>query len=104
MKLMDNVKLKEIISEEIKKQYNIGESAGGSGHLSFVSITQIDIEQEMKIEFNNSDALEVIFSFKTYRESEFLHDDPEMEMYNTRTYHDSLIINEKFEVLKYKKG
>lgn len=104
MKVIDKVKLKEIISEEIKKQYNIGESAGGSGHLSFVSITQIEIEKELKIEFNNSDALEFIFSFKTYKESEFIHNDPEMEMYNTRTYHDIIIINEKCEVLNYKKG
>ena len=64
---------KQVILNEIAKHRKIGEHAGGSDHLSFVSITKLDIKDPKQITHDQKPAFEVIFTIETYTETEFMH-------------------------------
>jgi hypothetical protein len=49
--MKSNAKLKELIQKEIISHHALGEQAGGSGHLGYVSLTKLEIEDPAEIEF-----------------------------------------------------
>ena len=97
---MDNERLRVIIMREIEKHHGIGESAGGSGHLSLISIIKLDIHEPRKMDYEGEIAFDIAFEFTTYTETEFLHP-PEDDIFYTKTYRDRIIVSGNYDVLYY---
>lgn len=101
--MIDSSKLKKLILEEVGKRHKLGEQVGGSGHLGYVHLTRLDIEEPTEVEFGGEKAYEIPFTFETYTESEFHYatdDDNPDDMYR-RVYHARIIVDDKLKVLDY---
>ena len=96
-------KLKELIQEEITSHHGLGQQAGGSGHLGYVSLTNLEVEEPAEIEFEGKQAFEIPFTFETYTESEFHYatdDDNTIDWYRRR-YRGKIIVDQDLNVLDY---
>ncbi|UCE20461.1 MAG: hypothetical protein JSV84_09040 [Gemmatimonadota bacterium] len=95
--------LKDLILAEISIRHTLGEQVGGSGHLGFVSLTNLEIGEPVEIKFKEKQAFEILFSFETYTESEFHYatdDDDSDDMYRS-IYHAKIIVDKELKVLHY---
>jgi len=86
----------------ISKNRKIGESAGGTEHLSYTSIVDIKPEEPKPIKFRGKNAFEIRFMVETYTETEFMHG-PEDDVYFRHRYNDAVVYTSDFQVLEYRK-
>ena len=61
--MIDKSKLKELLLGEIEKRHKLGEQVGGSGHLGYVSLTNLEIGEPAEIEYNGEKTFEIPFTF-----------------------------------------
>ena len=90
--------LEKKIREEINKKRNLGEHAGGSGHLAFRSITKFNLGELKEITYKGKQAYEITCEYEIYTETEFLHP-PENDKYYTEHYKDKFIFDQKLNIL-----
>lgn len=100
--MIDKSKINLAVKEELRKQRKLGEQTGGSGHLGFVSISELKHSDPKKIKFKGQDAYEVLVELETYTETEFEHSPEHDEMYKSR-HRDKIILDENLNVLDYQK-
>ena len=101
--MIDKSKLKELLLGEIEKRHKLGEQVGGSGHLGYVSFTNLEIGEPAEIEYNGEKTFEIPFTFETYTESEFHYatDNNDSDDMYRNIHHAKIIVNEELKVLNY---
>jgi hypothetical protein len=100
MKMFEKALLEQKIREEINKTYKLGEHAGGSGHLSYRSISDLSIGEPKEFSFQGKKVFGIICEYKIYTETEFMHP-PEMEDLFTEKHKDKIIVDEELNVLDF---
>lgn len=96
----DRHKLLEVIKAQISNHHKIGESAGGSGHLSDKSIQNLKIVETKKIKFQNKEAFQSDFTFETATISEFTMAGEE----HVSKYSGKIVFDKDLDVLDYKES
>ncbi|GAG07904.1 unnamed protein product [marine sediment metagenome] len=99
-KLGEIKEIEHVIREEIDKCRNLGEHArGGSGHLSYRSMSKFKLGKLKKTKHQEGIAFEVICTYDVYTETEFMHS-PDMDELYTEHYKDMFIIDSAFRILE----
>ena len=101
--MIDTSELKELIIKEISKHHYLGEQVGGSGHLGYVNLTNLEIGEPAEIEYDGKKVFEIPFTFETYTESEFHHatDDDNSDDWYRNLYSGKVIVDWDLNVLDY---
>ena len=101
--MRDRERLKTIILDEIGNRHKFGEQAGGSGHMGYASLTNLEIGDPAEIEFEGKQAYEIPFDFETYTESEFHYatDDDDSDDWYRNRYRGKIIVDTDLNVLDY---
>jgi len=101
--VVDEAKAKEAILHELKvgRKVDIGEQAGGSDHLAYISIMRFDLEPAMQVLIGKAKAWKISFTIETYTETEFLHD-PSEDVYYTHKYNGIIVLDADYNVLDFK--
>ncbi len=97
---VDMKRVKELILDRFKQDHRLGEAAGGSGHLSNISVTRIDTGKPLDTKIGKQPALEIPFTVETYTETEFMHA-PEDDVYYTKKYAGVIDIDASMNVLGF---
>jgi len=92
--------LEQKIREKISEVYKLGEHAGGGGHLSYRSLSDLSIGEPKEFSFQGKKAFEIICEYKIYTETEFMHP-PDMEDLFTEKHKDKIIIDEELNILDF---
>lgn len=92
--------IKALIVQEFQREHGLGESTGGSGHLSFTSITRIDPGPPREVTFKQRAAIEVPFEIETYTETEFVHSTDE-DAYYKHAYVGLIVLDAVMNVLDF---
>ena len=99
-KLGEIKEIEQVIREEIHKRRNLGEhTPGGSGHLSYRSLSQFKMGKLKKISRQEGIVFEVICTYDIYTETEFIHS-PDMDELYTEHYKDKFILDSDFRILE----
>jgi len=99
-KLGEIKEIEQVIREDIQKRRNLGEHArGGSGHLSYRSMSKFKLGKLKKTKRQEGLAFEVICTYEIYTETEFMHS-PDMDELYTEHYKDTFIIDSDFRILE----
>ena len=78
-KLGEIKEIEHVIREDIHKRRNLGEhTRGGSGHLSYRSLSKFKLGKLKKTKHQEGIAFEVICTYDVYIETEFMHS-PDMD-------------------------
>ena len=96
--MSDQNTLKSIILETIGKVRNLGEHAGGSGHLAYRSLIKFESSAPKEILYEGKESIEVICKYDIYTETEFLHP-PEDDIYYTEFYREKFILDRDLKIL-----
>ena len=94
----DKTELTEIILKKLNEIHKLGEHAGGSGHLSYRSLSKLDLKKPKHIDIEGIRAFEVKISYKIYTESEFEYD-PDEDDYLTESYNKKITYDEELNIL-----
>ena len=97
--MIDKEKIKKVLREKIEDVHNLGERAGGSGHLSYRSLSEIEISELRTIFQKGKKAFEVKCSYNIYIETEFEHT-PGEEDFLTEEYQKIIIIDTDMNILE----
>jgi hypothetical protein len=89
--------LKKIIDQDILIHTKLGEFAGGSGHMSYISYKITKIDPPAAITHNNQSCYKIHYEYTTYTETEFTFypDNPPYE----ETYEKTIIIDQLGKIL-----
>lgn len=98
---IDTNKLKKIIQNEIEKRHKLGEFAGGSGHLSYRSVSKLELETPKEIKFKGKIAYQIAFKFNIYTETEFLHSPEDNDTYFTERHQVKVIFDKNINILEW---
>jgi len=98
--VFDYKKVEEIIREDISKRRQLGEHAGGSGHLAYRSITEFKLVNPKETNYKGKEAYEIVCNYDIYTETEFLHAPEDDELY-TEHYTEVFIISKENEILSH---
>ena len=99
-KLEEVKELEHVIKEDILKRRNLGEhTRGGSGHLSYRSMSKFKLGKLKKTKDQEGFIYEVISTYDIYTETEFMHS-PDMDGLYTEHYKDTFIIDSAFRILE----
>ena len=103
--MINKTRLREAVLGEIGKRHKLGEHAGGSGHLGYVHLTNLDMGEPVEIEYNEKLAYEIHFTFETYTESEFHYasDDTDSNDIYSNTCRAKIVVDEALRILDYQK-
>ena len=92
--------IEQIIREDIHKCRNLGEHArGGSGHLSYRSMSKFKLGKLKKTKLQKELTFEIICMYDVYTETEFMHS-PDMDELYTEHYKDTFILDSDFRILE----
>lgn len=97
----DEARVKELILDRFSQRHKLGEAAGGSGHLGFISVTRIHVWEPREVEAGGQRATEFPFTVETYTETEFLHE-PDDDVYYTNRYGGTIVLDGSMNVLDFK--
>nr|MDO8086156.1 hypothetical protein [Candidatus Sigynarchaeum springense] len=97
---VDEKRIKELILEQFQRQHKLGETAGGSEHLGFTSVTRIDVGKPRETKINKQPAIEMSFTVETYTETEFLHS-PDDDVFYTKKYAGTIAVDASMNVLRF---
>jgi len=101
-KLEEIKEIESVIKKEIQKRRNLGEHArGGSGHLSYRSMSKFELGKLKKTKSQEGIAFEIICMYDVYTETEFMHS-PDMDELYTEHYKDTFILDSDFKILEVK--
>ena len=99
-KLGEIKEIEWVIKEEIHKRRHLGEHArGGSGHLSYRSMSKFKLGKLKKTNHQEAIAFEVICTYDIYTETEFMHS-PDMDELYTEHYKNKFILDSDFRILE----
>ena len=79
--MFSDSELKEIVEAKIKRDEDLGERAGGSGHLGFVSFELLGIQDPKTIVLKDVECCEITYTYVIIVETEFTYypDNPPYE-------------------------
>ena len=82
--MLDIKKLEKKIKDRIEREHELGEHAGGSGHLAFRSMIEFKMGDPIEIMHVNKKVYEISYKFAIYTETEFLHPPEQDDLYTER--------------------
>ena len=98
--MKDILELRKKIIDKLNEIHKLGEHAGGSGHLSYRSLSKIELTEPKSILFEGSPAFEVEINYRIFTETEFEYD-PDEEDYLTESYYKKITFDDELNILDY---
>jgi hypothetical protein len=100
---LDTARIKASILKEFQRQHKLGESPGGTGHLSFTRVTRLEPGTPRDVMRGKQRAIEVPFTIETYTETEFEHS-PADDKYYAHKYVGTIVLDGAMNVLDFQFG
>ena len=71
--MFSETKLRDIVTAKIEQDEILGEQAGGSGHLGYVSYELNEIEEPEKVQTDKGQGWEIVYTYTIVVETEFTY-------------------------------
>jgi hypothetical protein len=96
--LLSQELIEKIVSEQIKLDKNVGQQAGGSGHLGYVSYRINQIDEPIRAQFEEKNVWKITYTYTITVETEFTYypDNPPKEY----KYQKILLVDNTGKVVK----
>lgn len=99
--MFDQELLMKSIREKINEKYELGDHAGGSGHLPHRSLSKLTLSEPIEITHEGKKAFEVICEYKIFTETEFEYDPDDYDDWLTERHKDKVIVDKNLTVLDF---
>lgn len=100
--MFDEQKLEKSIRNYVNNRRQLGQNAGGSGHIGYKSLSDFKLIEVNQKRFKGNDVNEAIITYSIITESEFSYateEDDGMEDFYTSHYMERIIVDKDYNII-----